>query len=73
MEGVEVLTREQLKKVTGGSGGPCVENGCTQICYYSTAGGGEWGYGNCNQQGSVGHPSICDNYCCQSGQATYWC
>lgn len=72
----EVLTREQLKKIVGGdgSGGPCVTNGCSRICHYTTYNNDPvWGFGNCNQQGAAGHPSICDNYCCEQGQQTYWC
>ena len=65
------LSKAEQKNIVGGVVNHCVS--CTTICYYTTAGGGEWGYGNCNQQGAPGHPSICDNYCCQSGQSTYWC
>ena len=66
------LGKSEQKLIVGGLyANACTS--CTRICYYTTAGGGEWGYGNCNQQGSIGAPSICDNYCCADANNAYWC
>ncbi|UYQ95735.1 hypothetical protein MKQ68_11540 [Chitinophaga horti] len=78
LEGAEVLTRIQLKNVTGGSGpgtpggsngNPCPQN-CTRYCHVES--GYMPAYGTCPP--SVGGTS-CHNYCCEgSNQGNYyWC
>ena len=84
IEGAEVLSREQLKKVMGGelpgsgsgpgtpggnNGNPCPNN-CTRYCHIEQ--GYMPAYGTCSA--STGGTS-CHNYCCEGSNQSnyYWC
>lgn len=77
IEGAEVLSREQLKRVMGGSGTPGGNNGdpcpsnCTQYCHQTFI---SPTYNPTDTGTCPPDPSYeCHNYCCEAGGSYYWC